>query len=73
MRLPFGPPTWTTCVLTIPAGAPGIEVSIETGVGADTVAARVSDAAMVPSPACVVAAAKPSRADAITDLEKSMM
>lgn len=66
---PLGPPTWTTWVLTIPAA--GIWLGGAAGADADGIAARVSEGTIA-SPACVVATATPSRADAMSDLENNM-
>lgn len=71
---PLGPPTWMTCVATIPSAA-AIDPVAE---AIAAVEARVSEAAtpaapvafMAISPACVVADPSPRRAETTTDLEK---
>jgi hypothetical protein len=77
---PLGPPTWMMCVFTIPAAAmaPGAiapaadELPVDMPILADFVAdiRRDSDAATASED---VAAAKPIRAEAMSDVEKSML
>jgi hypothetical protein len=73
MSEPLGPPTWTMCVLTIPAGVvdpDSDEPPVDKLPRADAVAEarRDSDAA---TEDC--AAAKPMRAETMTDLEKYIL
>jgi hypothetical protein len=60
-REPFGPPTWMTCVGAIPAGVfpPAAAEPVDKLPGADA----MDD----------FAAAKPMRAETMTDLEKSIL
>lgn len=70
---PFGPPTWIVCVMRLPViddddvdeveGADAVEFAVE---------ARVSEAAMVCEDAEDCAAAMPTRAETMKDLEKCM-
>lgn len=73
MREPLGPPTWTMCVATVPSGAddPTVaSVAVCRLATADDVAdmRRDSDAAIIS-----VAAAKPIKAEAMTDLKKYIL
>jgi hypothetical protein len=69
MRVPLGPPTWTTCVLTDPTAA---LVAPDGAAECTEDAARLSDAAIA-EVSWLVAAANPSRADAMIDLEKYIL
>jgi hypothetical protein len=73
VRAPLGPPTWTTWVATIPSAA-ALAMPVD---AAAALVARVSEAATpvdAPiSPACVVAAPSPARADTMNDLEKYIL
>jgi len=75
ISVPFGPPTWTTCVATVPSdGAIGsVEASVDVcmlAIADEVVAMSMdSDAAGI----ICVAAEKLTRAEAMIDLEKSIL
>jgi hypothetical protein len=76
ISVPLGPPTLTTCVTTIPSAAGATPVEDSTApVDKLPTADAVADARRAASDAIMwfVAAAKPMRADAITDRVKYML
>jgi hypothetical protein len=80
IRVPFGPPTWTTCVATPPSAGFGISAAgfgISTADPVDVcmlaIADEVADMSLDSDAAIIVAVEKPTRAEAITDLEKSIL
>ena len=71
VRLPLGPPTWTTCVMTMPAIAAGVEVDTLPSTAEERVGSVAEPMDIDMEDSC--AHARPKTAERIVALEKYML